>query len=72
LRVSIWNSLDGVRANHFLQRFRLDLIAPVRGPLGIGVTGEFFDRHTYYQDANRTVKHYYYPQISAYLSWRIS
>jgi hypothetical protein len=65
-------SLDGVRANHFLQRFRLDLIAPVRGPLGIGVTGEFFDRHTYYQDANRTVKHYYYPQISAYLSWRIS
>ena len=65
-------SLDGVRANHFLQRFRLDFVAPVRGPLGIGVTGEFFDRHTYYQDANRTRKSFHYPQISTYLAWRIS
>jgi len=65
-------SLDGVRANHFLQRFRLDFVAPIRGPLGIGFTGEFFDRHTYYQDANRTRKSYHYPQLSTYLAWRLS
>src|SRR6185436_6056643 len=36
-------SLDGVRANHFLQRGRLDLLLPLRGALGLGVTGEYFD-----------------------------
>ena len=44
-------SLDGVRANHFLQRVRLDFLAADARSAGIGVTGEFFDRRTYYQDA---------------------
>jgi hypothetical protein len=65
-------SLDGVRANHFLQRLRGDFVVPVRGPLGIGVTGEFFDRHTYFQDANHTIKSYHYPQLSTYIAWGLS
>ena len=49
-------SLDGVRANHFLQRGRIDLLLPLRGALGLGVTGEYFDRRTFYQDADRTAR----------------
>jgi hypothetical protein len=65
-------SLDGVRANHFLQRARLDLLAPIRAKLGIGVTGEFFDRRTFYKDATRTVRKYHYPQFRVYLTWSVS
>jgi hypothetical protein len=65
-------SLDGIRANHFLQRARLDLIVPVHGPIGLGVTGEYFSRHTYYQDADRTEKLFRFPQFRAYLTWKIS
>ena len=41
-------SLDGVRANHFLQQLRLDLLVPLKGPLGVGFAGEYFDRRTYF------------------------
>jgi hypothetical protein len=62
-------SLDGVRANHFLQRLRLDLQLPLRGALGLGVSGEYFNRRTYHQDANRTVTGSSYPQLRAYFTW---
>ena len=62
-------SLDGVRANHFLQRLRADLIVPVRGSIGLGVAGEYFDRRTYFQDPDRTIKSYHYPQFRAFLLW---
>lgn len=65
-------SLDGVRANHLLQRWRVDLLAPLRGKLGIGTTGELFDRRSYYQDADNTIKRYHYPQFRLYLTWRLS
>jgi hypothetical protein len=65
-------SLDGVRANHLLQRLRLDLLLPLRGPLGVRTTAEYFDRHTYYQDAARTRASYRYPQLSTYVTWRLS
>ncbi|HEX6975918.1 MAG TPA: DUF3943 domain-containing protein [Vicinamibacterales bacterium] len=65
-------SLDGVRANHFLQRGRLDVTAPLKGALGIGVAGEYFDRRTFYQDAARTKKTYHYPQVRAYFTWSLS
>ena len=65
-------SLDGVRANHFLQRGRIDLLLPLRGALGLGVTGEYFDRRTFYQDANRTRVNYHYPQVRTYFTWRMS
>ena len=65
-------SLDGVRANHFLQRSRLDVVWPLRGRFGIGASGEYFIRNTYYQDAARTVKKFHYPQLRAYFTWRLS
>jgi len=65
-------SLDGVRANHFLQRARLDLLLPLRGALGLGLSGEYFDRRTYYQDAARTTKKFHYPQFRAFFTWSVS
>jgi hypothetical protein len=64
-------SLDGVRANHFLQRTRLDLLLPLGGPLGIGASGEYFFRQSFYQDAERTQREYRYPQLRAYFTWRL-
>lgn len=65
-------SLDGVRANHVLQRVRLDFMWPLRGQLGIGATGEFFHRRSYYQDPDRTRKTYHYPQFRLYFTWGLS
>jgi hypothetical protein len=65
-------SLDGVRANHFLQRVRVDLMVPIRGPLGIGSSAEYFHRHSYFQDAGRTEQKYRYPQFRAFFTWRVS
>jgi hypothetical protein len=63
-------SLDGVRANHFLQQARVDLLFPLHGSIGIGTSGEYFDRRSYYQDPAHTIKTYRYPQLRAYLTWR--
>ena len=65
-------SLDGVRANHFLQRGRVDLLLPLRGSFGLGASAEYFDRRTYFQDADRTKSRIYYPQLRAYFTWRVS
>ena len=65
-------SLDGVRANHFLQRGRVDVLVPLRGPLGLGVTGEYFDRRTFYQDPAASRVRYHYPQLRAYFTWSLS
>jgi len=65
-------SLDGVRANHFLQRGRVDLALPLRGAFGVGVTGEYFDRRTFYQDPAATRVNYHYPQVRVYLTWGLS
>jgi hypothetical protein len=64
-------SMDGVRANHFLQRVRLDLLLPVRGALGFGVSGEYFFRQSFYQDEDRTQVEYRYPQFRTYFTWSI-
>jgi hypothetical protein len=65
-------SLDGVRANHLLQQLRLDLFAPLRGPLGIGVSGEYFDRRTYFKEAGSETRKFHFPQFRAFLTWRMS
>jgi pimeloyl-ACP methyl ester carboxylesterase len=65
-------SLDGVRANHFLQQLRLDLLVPVRGPFGLGVAGEYFDRRTYYKEAENETGKFKFPQLRAFLTWRMS
>jgi hypothetical protein len=64
-------SLDGVRANHFLQRTRLDLLLPLGGPFGIGASAEYFFRQSFYQDELRTQREYRYPQLRAFLTWRL-
>ena len=64
--------VDGVRANHLLQRFGVDLQAPLRGPLGIGVSGEYFDRRTYFKDDAGTRRRFYYPEFRVFLTWRLS
>jgi hypothetical protein len=63
-------SLDGVRANHFLQHGRIDLLFPLRRSLGIGTSAEFFHRRSAYQDAEQTIARYHYPQLRLYLTWR--
>src|SRR4051812_25550816 len=58
-------SLDGVRANHFLQRVRTDFLIPLHGPLGVGTSLEYFSRKSYYQDPQHTRQSYRYPQVRA-------
>ena len=62
-------SLDGVRANHFLQRIRFDLLLPLRGRLGLGLSGEYFFRQSFYQDEARSQLEYRYPQFRAAFTW---
>jgi hypothetical protein len=61
--------LDGVRANHLLQRLRADLMVPIRGRLGIAATGEYFDRQTFYQDPLNSRAQFHYPQFRLSLTW---
>jgi hypothetical protein len=64
--------LNGARANHVLQRVRADLQLPVRGRLGLGVSGEFFDRRTFYQHEGGSRARFHYPQFRAYFTWHAS
>ena len=59
--------IDGIRANHLLQRLRTDLDVPIRGRLGAGVTFDYFSRHTFYQQD--VTAHTTFPQLRAFLSW---
>jgi hypothetical protein len=62
--------VDGIRANHVLQRVRVDLLIPIRGRLAVGVSGEFFYRKTYFQaGGEQRIK---YPQARIFLAWRRS
>ena len=61
--------LDGVRANHLLQRARADLRLPLRGKIGFGVSGEIFDRRSFYQTPGDTPGRFNFPQFRAYLTW---
>jgi len=63
--------LDGTRANHLLQQGRIDLLLPLRGALGAGVSGEYFDRRTYVAGAGDEVQRFHFPQFRVYLTWRI-
>ena len=64
-------SLDGVRANHLLQRGRLDVTAPLSERLGVGATGELFSRRSYYQDPAQTRREYRYPEFRVYIAWTL-
>ncbi len=64
--------LDGVRANHLLQRARADLRLPLRGRLGVGVSGEWFDRRSFYQQPDVPVGRFHFPQFRLALTWSTS
>jgi hypothetical protein len=64
--------LDGVRANHLLQRARADVRFPLRGTIGFGVTGEIFDRRTFYQTPGVNRARFSFPQFRAFLTWSAS
>jgi hypothetical protein len=53
-------SLDGVRANHFLQQARVDLLFPLRRPLASVCQGNTSPRRSYYQDVAAPIKTYHY------------
>lgn len=59
--------LDGDRANHFLQRVRLDLVAPLGRKIGLGASGEYFSRATYYRNSGEYRTHY--PEVRGYLTY---
>ena len=61
--------LDGVRANHLLQRGRADIKVPIKGRIGFGVAAEFFDRRTFYQAPDTTPARFQFPQFRAFLTW---
>lgn len=65
-------SLDGARANHLLQQARLDVVAPIRGPWGAGVSAEYFDRRTFFKAPEERVENKRYPQVRVYLTRTIS
>ena len=61
--------LDGVRANHLLQRGRADLKLPIKGRVGFGVAAEFFDRRTFYQTPGTTPARFQFPQFRLFMTW---
>jgi hypothetical protein len=63
--------LDGYRAEHVLQRLRGDVLIPIKGKIGAGIAGEFFDRTTYYSPGQEKVQ-YRFPQVRFYMTWRVS
>ena len=38
-------------------------MVPLRGPLGIGISGEYFDRRTYYQDESSETQEVPFPAV---------
>ena len=65
-------SLDGARANHLLQQGRVDLLLPVKGDWGAGVSAEYFDRRTFFKSPDERVEDLHFPQLRVYLTWTIS
>jgi len=64
----LWmHTVDGAQADHWAQSLRFDLIVPVKGRIGIGTTGEFIRRKSYYDAADDVRQRF--PQVRVYLSW---
>ena len=64
----VWlHTVDGAQADHWTQNVRLDLLVPVTRHVGVGTTGEFIRRRTYYDEADDVLQRF--PQVRVYLSW---
>lgn len=61
-------TLDGVLANHLLQRGRLTFDVPLRGRLGAGVGLEYFDRRTFYRSDDPDAR-FHFPQFRGMVTW---
>src|SRR5262245_2526383 len=59
----------GVSVRRRDQQRRADTVRSRAGNTAQNVTGEYFDRRTFFQDANRTIKRFHYPQVRAYFTW---
>ena len=65
---SVWmHTVDGAQADHWAQGLRFDLIVPVKGTFGAGVTSEFIRRKSYYDAADDILQRF--PRFRVYLSW---
>ena len=65
---SVWmHTVDGAQADHWAQGLRFDLIAPIKGRLGVGSTTEFIRRKSYYDAADDIMQRF--PRLRVYLSW---
>jgi hypothetical protein len=65
---AVWlHAVDGAQADHWTQNVRVDLLVPIKGRVGIGTTGEFIRRKSYYDDADDLLQRF--PQVRVYLSW---
>ena len=54
------------------EQLRLDFMVPLHPKVGVGVAGEYFDRRTYYKDVANDTRKFHFPQIRAFLTWRMS
>jgi hypothetical protein len=64
----LWmHTVDGAQADHWAQSLRFDLVAPLKGRLGVGSTAEFVRRKSYYDGADDVMQRF--PQLRVYLSW---
>jgi hypothetical protein len=65
---SVWlHAVDGAQADHWTQNLRLDLLVPINKRVGLGTTGEFIRRKSYYNGADDVLQRF--PQVRAYVSW---
>jgi hypothetical protein len=56
--------IDGTRANYLLQRFRMDVNIPLRGRLGVGASGDYLSRYTFYQAGTKS--HLRFPEVRVF------
>ena len=61
------HTVDGAQADHWAQSLRFDLIAPLKGRLGVGTTADFIRRKSYYDAADDVLQRF--PQLRVYLTW---
>jgi len=65
---AVWlHTVDGAQADHWTQNVRLDFLVPVKGRVGVGTTGEFIRRKSYYDGVDDVLQRF--PQVRVYLSW---
>ena len=65
---AVWlHAVDGAQADHWTQNIRLDFLVPVKERVGVGLTGEFIRRKSYYDGVDDVLQRF--PQLRVYLSW---